>query len=107
MNRQISIRQDAVDTTVGWILANNKHLRNHSYQQIRDSLQNCIDRVVKHANLYWELNYSGIAGFTVFFTPEDENYGTIEILVDPCVSTTKEINYTYIVTGKQIGRAHV
>lgn len=96
MKRQISIREGSVDKTTQWILANNKYLHSHSYQQIRDSIQDSIDRVVKYAKLYWELNYSGTAGFTVFFMPQDENYGTIEILVDPCVSTTEEIKYVYI-----------
>lgn len=99
MSRKISIMEGAVDKTARWILENNKHLRNHTYQQIKSSIQKSIDRVVEHAHLYWELNYSGTAGFTVFFMPEDENYGTIEILVDPCVSSTEEINYIYIDQG--------
>lgn len=93
MKREIIMREDAVDRAALWIITNNKHLSSYSYQQIKDSLQKCIERVVKHAHRHWEINYSGTAGFTVFFMPEDENCGIVEILVDPCVSTNNDVNY--------------
>ena len=93
MKREIIMREDAVDRVALWLSTNNKYLLNFSYQEIKDALQKNIERVVKHARLHWEMNYSGTAGFTVFFMPEDENCGIIEILVDPCVSTNDDVKY--------------
>lgn len=93
MKREIIMREDAVDRAALWIITNNKHIRNFSYQQIKDLLQKSVEYVVKHAHLHWEMNYSVTAGFTVFFMPEDENCDIIEILVDPCVSTNDDVNY--------------
>ena len=88
MKRQISIREGSVERTARWIYANNTCLWNRhniSVETLKDDIQRSIDRVIKYAEKDWTLNYSGTAGFTVFFMPEDESYGTVEVLVDPAV----------------------
>lgn len=98
MSKKISIREGSIETTARWIFANNPHLHhrpNITLDTIREDIRKCVDRVVNQAYKNWDINYSGTAGFTVFFLPEEENYGAIEILVEPCVGQ-REINYIYI-----------
>lgn len=87
MNRQISIERHAIENTAMWIKQNNPHMKNTSLSSLIATIEACVKRVVVHANKYWELNYSGTAGFTVFFMPESEEYGVIEILIDPSVGS--------------------
>lgn len=94
MERKISIRQGSKEATLDWIMHNNKYSSTFTYQSLSDSLEHCIQRVKKNAMKDWDVTFSGTAGFTVLFTPESDDYGVIEILVDPCVS--KELEYNYI-----------
>lgn len=94
MEKKISVREGAKEIVLDWIIKNNKHSSTFTYQLLSDSLENCIERVKKNAMKNWDITFSGTAGFTVLFTPESDEYGTIEILVDPCVS--KELPYNYI-----------
>lgn len=92
-NRKISMIKGAVETTAAWILANNKYLVNSSYQGIIDSINDSVQRVKELTEQNWEMNYSSTAGYTVIFFPVDNYHGTIEILVDPCVSKDYELQY--------------
>lgn len=94
MQKKISIREGAKEIVLDWIMKNNKHSPTFTYQTLSDSLERCIDRVKYNATKNWDITHSGTAGFTVLFTPESDDYGVIEILVDPCVS--KELKYNYI-----------
>jgi len=85
LERKISIRQGSKEATLDWIMHNNKYSSTFTYQSLSDSLEHCIQRVKKNAMKDWDVTFSGTAGFTVFFMPEDENYGTIEVLVDPAL----------------------
>lgn len=85
MKRQISINRQAVDNAVLWIKQNNEYMKNKSLADLTQMIQRSVDCVVKRAKEDWQLHYSGTAGFTVFFMPEEDYYGTVEILVDPCV----------------------
>ena len=85
MKKQIAINRQAVDNAAIWIKQNNDYMKNKSLVDLTQMIQCSIDCVVKRAKEDWQLHYSGTAGFTVFFMPEEDYYGTIEILVDPCV----------------------
>lgn len=89
MKREITINKDQIEITARWIYANNTYLWKRpdvSVDTLIADIKRSIRRVVECAEKNWELNYSGTAGFTVFFMPEDEKYGVIDILVDPAVS---------------------
>lgn len=98
MKRQISINRQAVDNAVIWIKQNNEYMKNKSLADLIQMIQRSIDCVVKRAKEDWQLHYSGTAGFTVFFMPEEDYYGTIEILVDPCVGG----EYDYIDVEEEV-----
>ena len=90
MNRQISINKESISRASRWLAYNNRYLKAASIEELESNIQRSIDRVIESAKQGWEMYYSGTAGFTVFFMPEDENYGTIEVLVDPAVGSDYE-----------------
>lgn len=92
--RKISIVKESIENTARWILANNSYLAGTSYNLMISSINDSIERVKRNAEKNWQITFSGTAGYMVIFFPEDDNYGVVEILVDPLVS--KEREYTYI-----------
>lgn len=85
MNRQISINKESISRTSRWLAYSNRYLASATIETLEADIQRSVDRVVESAKKDWELYYSGTAGFTVFFMPEDESYGIVEVLVDPAV----------------------
>lgn len=96
MKKQIAINRQAVDNAVAWIKQNNKYMKDNSLADLTETVQCLVDNVVKRAREDWQLHYAGTAGFTVFFIPEEDHYGTIEILVDPCVGVGSGYDYVDI-----------
>ena len=90
MNRQISINKESISRTARWIAYNNRYLKAASIEELESNIQRSIDRVIESAKQGWDMHYSGTAGFTVFFMPEDESYGIVEVLVDPAVGSEYE-----------------
>ena len=87
MNRQISINKESISRAARWLVYSNRYLAlaSATIEMIEADIQRSVDRVVESAKKDWELHYSGTAGFTVFFMPEDESYGIVEVLVDPAL----------------------
>ncbi|MGL5013028.1 MAG: hypothetical protein ACRC6V_01900 [Bacteroidales bacterium] len=92
MKKQIAINRQAVDNAVVWIKQNNKYMKEDSLADLTQTVQCLVDNVVKRAREDWQLHYAGTVGLTVFFMPEEDHYGTVEILVDPCVGS----DYDYV-----------
>ena len=85
MNKQISINKESISRAARWLAYSNRYLASATIETLEADIQRSVDRVVESAKKDWQLTYSGTAGFTVFFMPEDERYGTVEVLVDPAV----------------------
>ena len=85
MKREISINKESISRAARWLTYSNRYLASATIEMIEADIQRSVDRVVEAAKKKWEINYSGTAGFTVFFMPEDESYGIVEVLVDPAV----------------------
>lgn len=83
--KQISINAESIARASRWLAYNNRYLKAASIETLESDIQKSIDRVVESAKQDWEIHYSGTAGFTVFFMPEDDNYGIVEVLVDPAI----------------------
>ena len=98
MNRQISINKESISRAARWLAYSNRYLAPATIETLEVDIQRSVDRVVGSAKKDWELHYSGTAGFTVFFMPEDDNYGTVEVLVDPAVGG--EYEFEVIWEGK-------
>jgi len=90
MKREISINKESISRAAPWLAYSNRYLASATIEMIEADIQRSVDRVIESAKQGWELHYSGTAGFTVFFMPEDENYGTVEVLVDPAVGSEYE-----------------
>ena len=90
MKREISINKESISRAARWLAYSNRYLASATIEMIEADIQRSVDRVIESAKQGWELHYSGTAGFTVFFMPEDENYGTVEVLVDPAVGSEYE-----------------
>lgn len=90
MNKQISINKESISRAARWLAYNNRYLKAASIGELESSIQRSVDRVIESAKKDWELHYSGTAGFTVFFMPEDDSYGIVEVLVDPAVGSDYE-----------------
>ena len=98
MNRQISINKESISRTARWLAYSNRYLASATIEMIEADIQRSVDRVVGSAKKDWELHYSGTAGFIVFFMPEDESYGIVEVLVDPALGG--EYEFEIIWEGK-------
>lgn len=98
MKREISINKESIPRTARWIAYNNRYLKAASIEELESNIQRSVDRVIESAKQDWEMNYSGTAGFTVFFIPEDDNYGIVEVLVDPALGG--EYEFEIIWEGK-------
>lgn len=92
--KQISIKEDAVIHAAKFISEYNKHLNYMTFKELEDEIQSYVDKVYATAMKEWEWTYVSTGGWTVTFYPDSDNYGTIEILVDPTVS--KALNFVYI-----------
>lgn len=92
--KQISIKEGAVLYAAKYIAENNKFLSDMSFKELEDEIQSYVDRVYESAMKSWEWQHLSIGGWTVTFYPDSDNYGTIEVLVDPTVS--KALNFVYI-----------
>lgn len=93
--KRISIRRDAVRSAAVWIKTNNPHMRNKVISYLEYCIWKHVNEIIEVALEHWEIMYTGGAGWTILFTPEDEEYGTIEILVDPQVGEEPDYNYVY------------
>ena len=98
MNRQISINKESISRASRWLAYNNRYLKAASIEELESNIQRSIDRVIESAKQDWGIHYSGTAGFTVFFMPEDESYGIVEVLVDPALGG--EYEFEIIWEGK-------
>lgn len=92
--KQISIKQDAVIHAAKFISEYNKYLSDMTFKELEDDIQSYVDQIYEKAMKEWEWTYVSTGGWTVVFYPDSDNYGTIEILVDPAVS--KALNFVYI-----------
>ena len=92
--KQISIKEGAVMYAARFISEYNKFLSDMSFRELEADIQSYVDRVRRDAMQNWEMQYISTGGWTVTFYPEDDNYGMIEILVDPSVS--KNLNFVYV-----------
>lgn len=98
MNKQISINKESISKAARWLAYSNHYLASATIEKIEADIQRSVDRVVESAKKDWELTYSGTTGFTVFFMPEDESYGIVEVLVDPALGG--EYEFEIIWEGK-------
>lgn len=98
MKREISINKESISRAARWIAYSNRYLASATIERVEADIQRSVDRVVESAKKDWDMHYSGTAGFTVFFMPEDDSYGIVEVLVDPALGG--EYEFEIIWEGK-------
>lgn len=85
--RSISIDVTAAHAAAKFDVANNPYKPNSSVPDVEREINRLIREVYDLAMKQEEFEYlyTGTASYTVVFQPEDENYGTITVLVSPNV----------------------
>lgn len=90
--RSISININSAYAAAKWEFENN-NCGEKDIQEVLDRINDTIEEIYEKAMNQDEFEYifSGTGSWTVQFQPEDERYGTIEVLTD--VSTGMPIHY--------------
>lgn len=85
--KSISIDVSAAHAAAKFDVANNPYKPNSSVPEVEREINLMIRKVYDQAMKQEEFEYlsTGTASYTVVFHPEDKNYGTITVLVQPNV----------------------
>ena len=86
--RSITINVNSVFHAAKWDVENNPFAkkRGDTIEIVQDHINDIVQKLYNEAiEESWEYRSCSTGSYTVMFQPEDENYGTISVLVDPSV----------------------
>lgn len=91
---QFSIKKGQIEAAARFIIANNKYMHYHTVDSMSTKIKSYIKDMIDKINSGKESYYCATAGFTISIGLEDTNYYSVEINVDPSVSSDEE--YVYV-----------